>query len=173
MLLLAHLLDAAGIDPLRTLVLRHAPTEPKLRRAFPRLIRDRPELLDPYQRIQVTKAARLAERADWMVSLFGRGRDEAVFLGVFGIDDAWEVATDAEWQLPDTQQLVAAGMQRPAQDTLTRLALERDDRFSDYEQRLLLRWPTAPINWCRMANQHDFPITAWLPASVFDGGGSQ
>ena len=70
------LLSGGDIDPAKTLVLRHRPTEPVLRRALPLLAAERLDIFDAYQAYQNPSAQRSfeAQVGGWLASFLNSMR---------------------------------------------------------------------------------------------------
>lgn len=170
MLTLSTLLDAAGLDPAKTVVMRHRPFEPSLRRVFSGIARTRPDLMDAYQRTQFSRAEGAMTRADHLVCCIGETSGEALFIGVFDINAYWTVKPKDEYAEPDVQELVQLGLNQlnAERDEIIRFDLSPRDNFADYEKRLILNWPGLERAWYRWADRNSFDITAYLPAEVSD-----
>jgi hypothetical protein len=87
---LNNLLKAGEIDPARTLVVRHRPTEPVLRRALPLLVAERIDIFNAYQAYQSPTAERsfAAQVGGWLASFISYGAAKAIFVGVYKIEGA-------------------------------------------------------------------------------------
>jgi hypothetical protein len=78
---LQELLKPANLDLNKTLVLRHVPMEPNIRRILPWLVAERPALFNAYQQIQNPKVENQMRKAEHVVSFFGHESSRAVYLG--------------------------------------------------------------------------------------------
>ena len=87
---LQELLKPANLDLNKTLVLRHVPMEPNIRRILPWLVAERPALFNAYQQIQNPKVENQMRKAEHVVSFFGHESSRAVYLGLYRIRGAME-----------------------------------------------------------------------------------
>jgi len=65
------LLRDANVDPAATLVLRHRPVEPELRKALPWLAAEHHDIYNAYQQTQKPREEKMMQRAKYVASLIG------------------------------------------------------------------------------------------------------
>jgi hypothetical protein len=160
-------LDKGGIDIDRVMVMRHRPSEPKLRKIMPWLAADRPEIFNAYQQTQNPDAEKALTKADFVAAFIGIG-DKAVFVGLYQRGES-RLLTDAQfWAIPAVQELEPFGLRRVVgQDTLRWFDLELLDFCAEWKGRLVVKWPQGRL-WWRWAKSNDFTIRAIHEESLFD-----
>src|SRR5258708_6122022 len=109
---LNDLLTAGGVDPERTIVLRHRPTEPRFRKVLPLLAGERRHLFDAYQAYQGQAVERSisAKIGGWVASFIAYGSGKAVFVGVYQIAGARPVTLEEFWACPENIELRKLGI---------------------------------------------------------------
>ena len=107
---LQEFLKAANLDLNKTLVLRHVPMEPNIRRILPWLVAERPVLFNAYQQIQNPKVENQMRKARHVVSFFGHESSRAVFLGLYWIRGAKSVSSTVLNKMTAQKELVRLGM---------------------------------------------------------------
>lgn len=110
-MLLNDLLGNVGIDPARTLVLRHKPMESQLFRALPLIASERPQLFNVFQSYQGPSVERsmLALRGGWLTSFIAYGPAKAAFVGIYEIGDAEPHTREQFWAAPRTRPWPSMG----------------------------------------------------------------
>jgi hypothetical protein len=157
------LLTKANIPPERTLVVRHKPHEPKLRRIFTWLAIDRPDLINAYQRFQTPNAESALSNADYLVSFIGHEARKALFFGLFEIQRYEVWPTDRISADPQIRELVSMGMVDWSEDSrreIRRFDLVRSRGFEQWLGRLEVHWPGLERSWYRWVDRNDFVVSA-------------
>lgn len=170
MLTLDRLLKEGGLDPTRTIVMRHRPKEPKLRRVFSGIARTRPDLFDAYQRTQYSRAGSSLSRKTHLVSCIGEEPGQALLVGVFAVAGQRPSSHSVETTSPEFRELVALGLEGEAdlREKVIRIDLRQLASFRDYDLRLVLGWPGLERSWFRLAHRNVFPILSYLTAAQRD-----
>lgn len=169
---LNDLLEDARIDPQRSLVLRHQPSEAAFRRALPLVASERLDLFNAYQAYQGPTVERSIERltGGWIVAFIAYGPGKAAYVGTYQILGS-ELLTQREfWALPQYVELVALGCpgQRGSDDELIRrFDLALVDVASDWRGKLIVGWPPPERSWFRRAHKNQMPILAIREESAF------
>jgi hypothetical protein len=130
-LALEHLLQPFGFDAcLATKLVRHQDQRFDLAALY------RAEQFEFYQSIQ---SRPIFANCDQIVSFFGREGTQAMFVGVYRVR---EVRGPALWPLPE-------GFLYPQMDVSNHYSytLERDERFSDLRNRLVIDWGSGTRSW--------------------------
>ncbi len=83
---LNDLLMQASVPIEATLVMRHAPREPELRRVLPELAANREAVFNAYQQVQVPRVQKQLTRASYLVSCIGRAPGKATFVGLYQVN---------------------------------------------------------------------------------------
>ena len=164
------LLESAGLDQKRTLVARHRPYEPSLRKVFPWIVSERPSLFVAYQRSQFSTLEKAMTKADHLLAFVGLEPGSAVFARAFRIGAHRTLDREAFWGIPENQELQSLGMTGMEQDRAETLwfDLEDIDLFSDAFGRLVVGWPGLERSWWRWADRNTFPVVALNETSRFE-----
>ena len=130
MLELNDLLAKAGIDPATTLVMRHRPQEPALRRVFAWIASERHDLFNAYQATQSRVVEKSLTRAQHVAALVGVDSGSAIFFGLYRHHGVrrWLTREDY-WAIPEHRELGELGMggfrKDDPRDTIAHFELER------------------------------------------------
>jgi hypothetical protein len=159
---LADLLSKHGIDPAKTLVLRHRPPEKPLRKVFPWLAAERHDLFDAYQRNQSPKLEKALTTAGFVASFIGHQPGRALFVGFYAVT-GWKPLTVTEFfRRPDVIELKRLGMEGPPAELFQPHRLWFDMPVLPVSQhwkgRLVVNWPPPEISWWRWADKNSFAI---------------
>jgi hypothetical protein len=166
MLDLALLLELEGVEPSETLVLRHRPVEPRLRRILPILAEEEPELFNLYQRSHSPRAESAVGRAQYIAAFIGHEPRRAVFVGLYERRGAIRMTPEESRQHPGYQKLVALGLSRwedvDPRATALLFDLEPMEPLSRWKGKLVIEWPGSDRAWFRRPNAdgNRFPVLA-------------
>lgn len=169
------LLRIQGYDPdarERIVLLRHRPFEPRLARAMPWIIEERPDLFETYQSVPGRPETAL-RRAEYVASFFGLSPGKAHFVGLYRIGEARELDHDAFWRIPENLILRDMGYEGFTPEEAERLGsrlqfdLERLPFYSDWRGRLVIDFPPPERSWFRWVDRGTFPVSAILEESAF------
>ena len=167
MLELNDLLAKAGIDPATTLVMRHRPREPELRRVFSWIAVERPDLFNAYQSSHFPRTEAALKRATHLVSMIGIDAGTAHFISLFRNEGHNPVTLGEFWANPLNKELHEFGMAGWSADSERAAALwfdlQPDSALADYEGRLTVTWPGLERAWYRWADRNTFQISALRP----------
>lgn len=171
---LNDLLAAKGVDPARTLVLRHKPMEAQLAKALPLIASERPDLFNVFQQFQGPSVERsmLALRGGWLASFIAYGPAKAAFVGIYEIGaDAVPHDRDQFWSIPENEALKAHGYwgfteaeTRPHQ---VRFDLRVTKHYEDWRGKLIVGWPPPERGWYRRSHNNNMPVLAIREESAF------
>lgn len=165
MLDLPLLLHLEGVDPNRTLALRHCPEEPPLRRILPTLAAEEPELFNLYQSSHGPRAEPAVKQARYIASFIGHEPAKAVFVGLY--ERVGERDMTPEWSRghPGYQRLVSLGLS-PWETVDTRptallFDLRAMEALAHWKGRLIVGWPKPDRAWFRrLKEENRFPVVA-------------
>jgi len=169
------LLRIQGYDPdarERIVLLRHRPFEPRLARAMPWIIEERPDLFETYQSVPGRPETAL-RRAEYVASFVGLSPGKAHFVGLYRIGEARELDHDAFWRIPGNLILRDMGYEGFTTEEAERLGsrlqfdLERLPFYSDWRGRLVIDFPPPERSWFRWVDRGTFPVNAILEESAF------
>lgn len=166
---LAALLEPVGLDPASTLIVRHVPVEPQLKKILPWLVEERPDLWLAYQRIQWKGLEKAMTKASHVVSCIGLDTRQATLAGVYAIGE-WETLDLQGYRsFAGNSELEAFGMTGRSEDMGDCLAfeLEKQDALQEYAGRLTVDWPLPYQQWWRWADRGSFPIASISRDSLF------
>ena len=162
---LNSLLNEVSIDPSTTLVLRHRPQEPQLRRVLPWLAAERPAVYNAYQQTQSPKAEKQMLRSTYVASFIGDRAGRAFFVGLYE-NKGQRIKTSKQlkrWK--PYAQLVDYGMKHGSHDSIW-FDLMRTKHFADWRGKLIIRWPPPEISWSRWSAKNKFDVIAILEESL-------
>lgn len=170
---LNDLLASAEIDYRQrkhVLVMRHRPSEANLRRVFPWLAAERPELFNAYQQAQNRDAEKKLSRAKYVASFIGHEAGKALFAGFFKVSGSHTVNYDQYWKIPENRELHRLGMtgfSGKSRPTCLWFDLREMKAYADWKGKLVIKWSNERA-WCRWADSaaNDFPIHAILEESA-------
>lgn len=155
------LLASGGINPGEVLLIRHNPSQPRLRQALPWLVVDQPHVFNAWKAIQWSTAEKAMTRAKYVAGFIGQEPRRATFTGLDAVL-GWEKLDGAGCRLyPGNAELFALGMDLMNDD---REALAFDlkplSAFAPFVGLLEIRWPKPDQSWFRWAANGEFHIHA-------------
>ena len=163
------LLQRSGIDPKKVpvLVLRHSPKEPELFRVMPWLITDRPATFNAYQQTQTPRVEKQMSRAKFVAAFFGHELDKAAFVGLYEMKkNQW--VTQAQLQKKSAhRELLKYAHDDSGPKRLWFDLVRTGSFYSDWQGKLIIRWPNPALVWSRWADKNTFMVDAILDESVF------
>lgn len=167
---LNELMDRNEIGQKRTLVVRHRPHEPALRKVFSWIVAERPDLFLAYQSSQWRTLEAAMLKADLLLSFVGLEAGSAVLAGTYRIGPHKEISASDFWSIPENIELKAFGMTgMDASRELTRwFDLEKTEFMEDAFGRLTIGWPGLERSWWRWADRNTFPVTGLNYHSKFE-----
>lgn len=155
------LLRKEGIDPEQVVVLRHRPTEPRLREALPLLSLHRPDLYNAYQRSHGERVEASLRSTQYVASCVGLHPGEALFIGLFRNKGSRPITFAQYWGMKAHQELRDDyGMRGFSGDrkSLLWFDLELTDFYWAWSGRLVVRWTEPERAWSRRAHRNTFDI---------------
>lgn len=165
---LNDLLQKASLDPARTVVMRHRPTEKSLRKALPWLIEDRPDLFVAYQSQHGPNVEKMLVKASYLASFVADGPGRALFVGIYAVKGFRQMTVAQFWARHENQELKAFGTRGPRPGQVPAwFDLKKAPPLSELGGRLVVEWPGPERSWARWANRNKFPIDAIHQESVF------
>lgn len=170
---LNDLLRKAGVDPSRTLVLRHRPTELAFRKALPLVIDETPELFNIYQSYQGPTLERtmLNLRNGCIASFAADGPGKATLVGLYRIGDSRPETYDEFWARPENIKLRELGSggfsSTDGRGTIQAFDLEEMLPYREWRGKLVVDWPPPDRSWYRRAHTNVMPVAAIREDSVF------
>ncbi len=171
---LNDLLRAVDVDPKKTLVLRHRPSEAAFRKALPLLAGERLDLFDAYQSYQGEQAeqAFMKRRDGWLASFIEYETGKAIFVGIYRVHGAKSISPAEFWSRPEQSELTALGnpgwREDEGRDKRLLFDLERTSHYEDWRGKLVIGWPPVRI-WYRRAQETPLPVLAIREDSAFAG----
>ena len=170
---LNNLLSIANVDPTRTLVLRHRPTEPELRKALPLLAAERLDIFNAYQAYQNPNAERsfAAQVGGWLASFISYGPAKAIFVGIYNIGGAEAESQEQYWSRNENKELAKLGLGSYSTAHSGTASLRFDLRLTsiheEWRGKLVVGWPPPERSWVRRAHKNIMPILAIREESAF------
>jgi len=172
---LNDLLIGASIDPKRTLILRHRPTEPAFRKVLPHLAGEHLELLNAYQSYQGPILEKSIQKliGGWIVALLAHGAGRAIYVGTYLISGAAPETRAEFWARPDNLTLRDLGCggftDDEGRDSIVRFDLRLTDALAEWRGKLIVGWPPPERGWYRRAanDKNIMPVLAIREESAF------
>jgi hypothetical protein len=167
---LNELLKNDNVDLKTTLVLRHVPQEPKLRKVLPWLAAEHPEIYYAYQQTQSPRVEKQMMDATHVVSFIGHEASKAVFVGLYA-KEGQETFKPAAWKkIPKIDQLLTHGMKAQwTTPTKQWFDLRLMKALSKWKGKLIVNWPKPDIAWSRWSANNNFEVDAILEESILEG----
>jgi len=159
---LNQLLQLAGVDPTKTLVLRHAPNAKEFRTVFTALAREQPTMFNAYQRMQGEKVSRAMRRAQYVASFIALRDNRAVFVGLYEVKGYQCETLDKIMSYDGVKELTDLGMAVKRREYFWH-DLEPTDLLAPFRFSLTVRWPEPAISWYRWAHKNTFEV---LPSPI-------
>ncbi len=165
-----ELLREKGIDPEGVLVLRHRPIEPELRKVFPLLAEEKPEVFNAFQRSHFENVERALARAKYVAAFIGQEAGKAVFVGLYRVDESKSITREEFLAIPENVQLKSFGMSDPDRSAMLWFDLELMDFYCNWKGKLVVKWPGPERAWWRWADRqrNQMEIHAITEESVFN-----
>ncbi len=171
---LNDLLEKHDIDLTKTMVMRHRPDEPGLRKVLPWMVHERPKVFNAYQQShsgRQEEALRKLAGDGWIASFLGVEAGRAVFCGLYRIAGCEEIDRRTFWSIPENGVLREHGMLGWARKGRSRglwfdLRLSADF-YADWIGRLVIGWPPPERAWWRRAERNVMPVLSIAEESHF------
>jgi len=159
---LRQLLEAVGIDPDDTLVMRHTPDQPALRQRLPWLAAERPTVFAAYQSMH-RERVEASLRARGHLASFIADRDapdRALFVGMYAVRGARPISEEEFYAIPENQELRELGSRGPDTDRQHLwFELEELPHMQEWKGRLVVGW-TRGMAYARLPRPGKFPLVA-------------
>ena len=155
----SDLLVKHRINPKDVVVLRHRPTEPKLRQQLRRIALEDENAFIAYQSSHRINTERALQTAKFIASFLADGPGQAIFVGLYEITEMEIVPHDRWLDNPIIRSLVDGGSD--AGETRTHIGWFHQKRVSFYDNwkgRLVVDWPPPERSWYRRAHKNTFAI---------------
>lgn len=159
----SDLLRKHGIDLRRVLIMRHQPTEPRLRKALRQLaLNDEATLID-YQSSHRINTERALRKARHIATFLADGPGQAIFIGLYRITGSTLVSQSRWLENPTLRKLVDLGSDiKPDRDQIEWFFQEPVDFYRQWKGKLVIDWPAPERSWYRWADRKSFAIRAIL-----------
>lgn len=156
---LNDLLEKAGLDPRKVMVMRHRPTEKALRHALPTLAAERHEVYNAYQCQHGETVENALAKASHLASFIGHEAGRAVFIGLYEVAGFKRIGAKQYWRMPGNAELRALGTRGP-KDWRSPLwfDLRLRPELAQLKGRLVVAWPGIERSWWRWANRNCFAV---------------
>lgn len=174
------MLTSNGIPPQSTVVFRHRPTEPELRKALPWFAAERPELFNAYQQTQastrVENVLKLLTGNGYVASFIGHEPGKALFVALYKIDSSRPLTRKEFRQSTGFGELTKLGSKTWVTDERTHaerstvewFELTMVDFYTQWKGKLIVDWPPPERAWWRRAHNNVLSIRAIHEESLLD-----
>lgn len=156
---LSDLLVKHGIDPKDVVVVRHRPTERRLRQQLRRIALEDENAFMAYQSSHRINTERALKTARYIASFLADGPQQAIFVGLYEITGMDVVPHDRWLENPTIRSLVDGGSD--VGETRTHIGWfhqRRVEFYDDWKGRLVIDWPPPERSWYRRAHKNIFNI---------------
>lgn len=163
MIELNTMLADIGLEPSKTLVFRHQPYEPALRKMFPTIALESRELLEAYQSAHNPKAESALRKASHLATFIANGTGQALFIGLYDVAGHRPISRDEWFAIPENRVLMDLGMMSwTAKDRDHALWFDLRHRscYDEWSGKLVVDWPKPDRSWYRWADRNIFSIRA-------------
>lgn len=171
---LNDLLQKHGINPAKTIVMRHRPDEPGLRKILPWMVHGSPEIFNAYQQSHngaQEKALQKLAGDGWVASFLGIFPGQAIFCGLYRIHGYKEIGQEQFWAIPANKVLREHGMlgwARKGRERGLWFDLLPDPSFyQEWIGRLVVGWPKPERSWWRRAEKNAICVLSITEESIF------
>jgi len=165
------LLVSRNIDAQGVLVMRHRPYEPELRKVFPWLAAEKPDVFNAYQQTQSEKVENAMLGAKYIASFIGHQPGKALFIGLYSIGESRPLSYEQYWNIPAYIEMKAFGMKGftgEGRSSVLWFDLTLQEFYTSWKGKLIIEWPPPERSWWRRAHRNEFPIHAILEDSALD-----
>jgi len=155
------LLEAQGIELKDVLVLRHRPSEPELRKVFPWLAGEQPDVFNAYQQTQGKKVENSMLRRKFIASFIGHEPGKALFIGLYEIGRSRSITHKQYWEVPAYKLMKSFGMRGftgEGRSSILWFELSLLGFYQSWKGKLIISWPAPEISWFRNAESNKFPV---------------
>ena len=168
---LNDLLQSEKIEPRSVLVFRHRPNEPELRKVFPLLAADSPDLFNAYQQTHGRKVEKAMTKAKYVAAFIGHEPGKALFVGLYKIGKTKTLTHAQYWKVPEHAKLRKLGMTgfvTSSRSTCLWFDLQLLNFYRQWKGKLIVDWPPPERSWWRRAHRNEITIHAILEDSALD-----
>lgn len=156
------LLELVGVDPERTLVMRHVPDEPPLRERLPWLAAEEPEVFNAYQSTHRPQVERSLSSRSYLASFIADrdGRDRALFVGLYAVRGTRVISEAEFYSRRENQVLRDLGSRGPDTDRdHLWFELELLPHMRDWKGKLVVGWSPGR-SYARIPHPGKFPLVS-------------
>jgi len=150
---LSDLLAKEGIDPDATLVLRHRPTEPELRKVLPWLAAEKPDVYNAYQQWQSPKVEKQMAQSEYVASFIGHQPGRALFAGIYKHCGHKQVSHQQRSKNKQLRELMSLGSVN-GPDPCLWFDLRLTPIFKSWFGKLVIAWPGLEKSFSRWAHSN-------------------
>jgi hypothetical protein len=169
---LNDLLTAKQIPLNQTLVLRHRPTEPELRKVLPWLAAEKPDVFNAYQQTQGERVEKAMGAAKYVASCIGHEPGKALFIGLYTVEGDRPLTYKQYWEVPAYKEMKEFGMKGFSTDEgrphVLWFDLQLTDFYAEWKGKLIVSWPPPELAWFRWAHRNEMAVHAVLEESLLD-----
>lgn len=167
---LHQLLIENGIDPDSTLVMRHRPTEPQLRKELIWLAAEKPDVFNAYQQCQNPRVERQLKQASHLASFIGHEPGRALFVGLYQNGTPMKVSRRWRQENAAFRELFAMGNKNGPGNWLL-FDLKLSQILQRWQGKLVVKWPGRELSYSRWAHSNSrFDVEAIHDESLLTKG---
>jgi len=149
------------------MVLRHRPTEPRLRKTLPWLAAANEPAFNAYQSNHGLRVEKSLKKRSYMASFIGHEPGHAVFVGLYEVAGFETITREEFYSRRENQLLEELGSRGPDPDRdPVWFTLNRTELLSDLKGKLVVEWPGLERSWWRISAQNLIPVHAIHEESV-------
>jgi hypothetical protein len=177
-----NLLLNQGIQPENVIIFRHRPSEPGLRKVFPWLASESPNIFNAYQQTQgylpVENAVKKLVGNGYIASFIGHEPKYAVFVGLYSINTSKPLSPKEFAAIPEYQEIEKLGgsiwfteqMANEGRPTVEFFDFVETSFHPEWKGKLVVKWPGLERSWWRRAQNknNDLTVHCIHENSLFD-----
>jgi hypothetical protein len=173
------MLQKQGINPESVIVFRHCPREPELKKVFPWLAVEKPDIFNAYQQTQSgVKVENVLESLTghgYVAAFWGHKPRKALFIGLYFIDSSKPLTSEVFMDLPAYKEIEKFGGKRwftkefeSDRPTVSWFDLVLTEFYSPWKGKLVIEWPGLERSWWRRAHKNNLLVLSVHEKSVLD-----
>jgi len=150
---LYKLLSDSGIEPESTLVLRHRPLQPQIRKELMWFASENQEVYNAYQQCQSPRVERQMQQAWHVASFIGHEPGHALFVGVYANGTPRKVSQNWRSRNPGFRILMSMGLTNAPRECLF-FDLNLTTALAHWQGKLVIKWPGREVSFSRWAHKN-------------------
>ena len=160
------LVTKAGINPNEVNIIRHTPDSPELRRSFPWIASERPDLFYMYQSTHAPQREAMFLNRSYAASFVVNDLNQTIFIGFYKIGNHCPISREAFAKHPLGEELYSLGCSEISQGSRLQFDLDELDEFKPYKGRIVLDWQSGTRSFIQILGAREYIIESIHPNSI-------